>query len=117
VVGEACLNERRKGPLAPSSEPTSTAPCISSAVGAVQAGERAQEFEDQPQDPGNQNSMHGVVAQVVVALAEGSHMDSTARVARNPAPDPALEDATGSDTRTAVRKAVASVALGSHRKE
>lgn len=99
MVAEACLNERRKGPLVPSSEPTGTVPCISSAVGAVQAGERVQEFEDQPRDPVDQSSMHGVVAKVVVASApaEGSYTDSMVRVVRSPALDLALEVA-GSDT-------------------
>jgi hypothetical protein len=100
VVAEACLNERRKEPLAPSSEPTSTAPCISYAVGAVHAEERAQKFEDQLKDPWDQSSMRGVVAEVVVAgaVAEGSHTDSTARVARSPAPVLAPEEVAGSDT-------------------
>lgn len=43
VVARAFLKEEREG-QAPSSEPMSTAPCISSAVG-VHAGERAQEFD------------------------------------------------------------------------
>jgi hypothetical protein len=48
VVTKVRLKKKRNELLAQSSEPMSTAPCISSAVGAVHAEERAQDFEGRP---------------------------------------------------------------------
>lgn len=103
VVTKVRLKKKRKGLLAQSSEPTSTAPCISSAVGAAHAGERDQDFEGLPYDydPGDPSSMRGVVAVAVVVTsveAEGSHTDSTVSVAQSPALDLALGEAVDSDT-------------------
>jgi len=44
---EAYSSERWKKLLAPGLEPTSTAPCTSSAVGDAEGGQRVREFEDQ----------------------------------------------------------------------
>jgi DNA replication initiation complex subunit (GINS family) len=97
VVARARLKEKREG-QAQSSDPTSTVSCTSSVVGAHE-GERAQEF-DHSYDPGDQSSMRGVVVGAAAAsgVAEGSHTNSTVRVARNPAQDLALGEEAGSDT-------------------
>jgi len=80
VAATACQSEKWKGPLAPSLGSMSTAPCTSSAVGAEDGGQRAQEFEGRPKDPKDQCSMRGVVVVVVVAavVVEDIHMDSMA---------------------------------------
>lgn len=119
MVAKACLKEGRKRALAPSLGPTSTAaPCTSSAAGGAQEEERAQILEDQPY-PVVQSSMRGVVAAVVATVAGvGSHKNSMVWVARSLGPDLVLGEVAGNDIRAAVdRAAVASVGLGSHRKE